>query len=149
MNTNLNTQTMSGMNAINGAIGGANRILLVSIVNGRMPNSIGGVVVNLNVDHLLAAFNQRKTVRKCITFEKHSQPKALIEFDSIESATLAKTELEGIELMSHVGALATPLGTLRIVFSTLEQLQVKHNSDKGQFRSKTEPKQSSWRCCVD
>ena len=91
-----------------------NRILLVSVSNLLYP---------ITIDVLQRVFRKYGVILRIVTFSKGAVLQALIEFETVMAAALAKAELEGQNIY-------TGCCTLSLQFSNLEVLTVKYNNDK-------------------
>ncbi|KAH3768026.1 heterogeneous nuclear ribonucleoprotein L [Pelomyxa schiedti] len=89
-----------------------NRVLLVSIIN---------PLYAITVDVLYAIMSPYGAVQRIVIFSKNGV-QALVEFDTSQSASIAKSALEGKDIYS--GAC-----TLKIEFSHTEKLNVTANTD--------------------
>lgn len=91
-----------------------NHILLVSVLN---------VLYNVDIHILNHVFSKYGTVLKIVIFNKSAGFQALIQFLDTASAVEAKNELDGQNIYSGCC-------TLRIQFSSLQNLNVKFNNEK-------------------
>eukprot|EP01102_Stenamoeba_stenopodia_P000485 TRINITY_DN1045_c0_g1_i2.p1 TRINITY_DN1045_c0_g1~~TRINITY_DN1045_c0_g1_i2.p1 ORF type:complete len:394 (-),score=68.09 TRINITY_DN1045_c0_g1_i2:131-1312(-) len=91
-----------------------NHILLVSVLN---------VLYNVDINILNHVFSKYGTVLKIVIFNKSAGFQALIQFLDTASAVEAKTELDGQNIYSGCC-------TLRIQYSSLQNLNVKYNNEK-------------------
>jgi len=92
----------------------ANHVLLVTVLNMLYP-------VGIEVLHRI--FSKYGTILKIVIFQKSAGFQALIQFSDVASASAARTELDGQNIYSNCC-------TLRIQFSTLQNLTVKYNNEK-------------------
>ncbi|KAH3766323.1 heterogeneous nuclear ribonucleoprotein L [Pelomyxa schiedti] len=89
-----------------------NRVLLLSIIN---------PLYSITIDVLYAIMSPYGAVQRIVIFSKNGV-QALVEFDSAQSASIAKTALEGKDI--YTGAC-----TLKIEFSRTEKLNVTANTE--------------------
>eukprot|EP00744_Colponema_vietnamica_P006350 GILI01009234.1.p1 GENE.GILI01009234.1~~GILI01009234.1.p1 ORF type:complete len:481 (-),score=116.78 GILI01009234.1:1041-2483(-) len=93
----------------------ANNILLVTVAN---------VLYPVTVDVLHQIFSRHGAVQKVVIFTKSKVFQALVQMADVTSASLAKQSLDGQNIYAGCN-------TLKIVFSELQSLSVKYDSDKG------------------
>eukprot|EP00808_Paulinella_micropora_P012780 g5261.t1 len=91
-----------------------NHILLVSIINARVP---------VTLENIHEVFKPYGEVKKITTFVKDAIFKALVQMGSVESAMTAKHNLEGKDMFQGCC-------TLRIGYSKLSDLTIKENGPK-------------------
>eukprot|EP00457_Paulinella_chromatophora_P006898 gb/GEZN01006918.1/.p1 GENE.gb/GEZN01006918.1/~~gb/GEZN01006918.1/.p1 ORF type:complete len:509 (-),score=86.41 gb/GEZN01006918.1/:50-1576(-) len=111
------TSLMGGIGYGGGGLGGdapPNYILLVSIINARVP---------VTLDNIHEVFKTYGEVKKIITFVKDGVFKALVQMGATDYAINAKHNLEGKDMFQGCC-------TLRIGFSKLTELNVKENGPK-------------------
>lgn len=91
-----------------------NHILLVTVLN---------VLYTVDINILHRVFSKYGTILKIVIFNKTAGFQALIQFLDVASAVEAKLELDGQNIYSGCC-------TLRIQFSSLQDLKVKYNNEK-------------------
>eukprot|EP01138_Halocafeteria_seosinensis_P002041 gb/GECG01002090.1/.p1 GENE.gb/GECG01002090.1/~~gb/GECG01002090.1/.p1 ORF type:complete len:426 (+),score=42.46 gb/GECG01002090.1/:1-1278(+) len=96
-------------------------VLLVTVLHCMYP---------VNVDVLQQVFGRFGGLLKIIIFSRNENISALVEFDSVETATAAKVSLDG-------QCIYTDCNTLRVQFSRMESITVKYNNEKS--RDFTDP----------
>jgi len=88
-----------------------NHILLITVLNAKFP---------INVEVMYKVCTIVGTIKRIVCFERNTVVQAMVEFETLESASKARTSLHGCDIYNNCC-------TMKVEFSKMESLKVREN----------------------
>ena len=88
-----------------------NHILLITVLNAKYP---------INVEVMYKVCTIVGSIRRVVCFERNTVVQAMVEFETLESASKARTSLHGCDIYNNCC-------TMKVEYSKMETLKVREN----------------------